>query len=180
MLARIGRPAFSLAIFVLAVVWIAGWHHIRVRQFIQSVYDLLHGELPPPLRRHDADLQTSTLQLRCRGESAVYQLRVRHKVRLLEIGAEFRGAAVEHQQWRVLLAQSLSELKALVDLLIELEEISRARTRVFENIHLDPDQKRPISRSLTPMQASQTAKRFARFIQAVRPLVCGVRYGTGH
>ena len=173
MLARIGRSAFTLATFILAAMGIAAWHHIRIREFIQSVYDLLCEELPGALRKHDAELRSSMLQLRFQGESAVYQLRVRHKARLREIGTEFRGTRSENEQWRDRLAQRLSELKARVGPLIELEESSRTRTRLFENIQLNPDRKRPISRSLTDAQASETAKHFARFIQAVKPLVHG-------
>ena len=179
MLARIGRAAFTLATLVLAIVGIAVWHHIRVRQFIQSVYDLLRKELTGTLRGHEAELRSSILQLRFRGESAVYQLRVRHKARLLEIGTEFRGTQGENERWRDRLALSLAELKARVGPLVELEETSRNRTRLFENIQLDPDRKQPISRSLTDAQAAETAKRFARFIQAVEPLVRGVRSDTG-
>ncbi len=175
MLARLGRSTFSLATFVLASAGIAFWHHVRVRQFIQSVYDLLCKELPGALRRHDAELRNSILQLRFPGESAVYQLRVRHKARLLEIGTEFRETQGEHERWRDRLAPSLSELKARAGPLIELEETSRTRTRLFENIHLNPDRKQPISRSLTDARALETAKRFARLIQAVEPLVRGVR-----
>ena len=180
MLAQIGRRTFTLAALVPAFVSIAVWHHVRVRQFIQSVYDLLCEELPSALRGHDAEQLSSILKLRFRGESAVYQLRVRHKARLLEIGTEFRGTQDENERWRDRLAQSLPELKARVGPSIELEETSRTRTRLFENIRLDPDQNRPISRSLTDAQASETAKRFARLIQTVEPLVRGVRSDTGH
>ena len=179
MLARIGRPTLTLATFVLASAGIAFWHHIRVRQFIQSVYDQLRKELPAALRKHDAELLSSILQLRFRSESTVFQLRVRHKARLLEIGTEFRGTRGENEWWRDQLAQRLSELKARVGPSIELEETSRTRTRLFENIYLNPDQNQPISRSLTDAQALDTAKRLARFIQAVEPLVGGAKSDTG-
>ena len=177
MLARMVRPALASAALAMAVVGIAGWHHIRVRQFIQSAYDLLREELPEAFRKHDVELRTSMLQLRFHDENAVYQLRVRHKARLLEIGTEFRGTRDENVRWRDRLAEGLSELKARIGPLIELEETSKTRTRLFENIRLDPDQTQPISRSLTDAQALETAKRFARFIQAVEPLARGVRTG---
>lgn len=149
------------------VVHASLWHHVRVRQFLESVYRQLQERLPPALRRHDADLATSVLRLNFSRGELTYQFRICHKARLLELSAEVRDTTGESIRVAELLSERLAELKARVSPNIEIEEPSRTRVRVVYAILLNPDMSQPISRSLTDEVATNAAEQMGRFVKAI-------------
>ena len=156
-----------------ALTLVAGtslWHHVRVRQFLESVYEQLRVGLPPALRRHDADLATSVLRLNFGRADLTYQFRIRHKARLLELSAEVRETEDENTRAAGMFSERLAELKARISPDIEIEEPSRTRTRLVSVVLLNPDLSQPISRSLTDEQATEAAKQMVRFVKTIESL----------
>lgn len=171
MLIRTLRRALTLGAALSLAAEASLWHHVRVRQFLQSVYDQLPEHLPPALRRHEADLATSVLRLSFGRRDPTYQFRIRHKARLLELSAEVRETKGANANAANVFAEGLDELKALISPNIEIEEPSRTRTRLVEVIGLNPDLSQPISRSLTDEQATTAAEQMARLVAAVQSLL---------
>ncbi len=165
------RQSLVFGSAVALVVHASLWHHVRVRQFLESVLRQLDGRLPPALRRHDADLATSVFRLNFSRGELTYQFRIRHKARLLELSAEVRKTNGESKRAAQLLSERLAELKARVSPNIEIEEPSRTRVRVLDVIPLNPDMSQPISRSLTDEVATGAAEQMGRFIRAIESVL---------
>lgn len=162
------RHALIICLATALVASASVWHHIRIQQFVQAFAKDLRGRLPRGLRRQQPDLETSVLRLSSARGPVVYQLRVRHKARLLELSAETRDQPIAAQ-----LEGRLPELKALVGAGVEIERPSRVRTRVVDAILLNPDLGTPISRSLTDEQASDAAERMGRLVSIVEQILAG-------
>lgn len=153
----------------------AFWHHVRVREFIQSVCDSLSELLSESLRAHSLQVRPSILQVYYDSPEVHYEVRVRHKNRCLELGLHFEGEREENHRWVEALAPHALEIQRRLGPNIELEEWTRKWTRLHESLPLDVDPKQPISRALTEELAGDIARRLARLIEVMEPLLAQER-----
>ncbi len=163
--------ALKLAAVSALVAAAAFWHHVRIREFIQSVYDSLSDLLPESLREHNLQMRPSILQVYFGSPAVHYEVRVRHKKRCLELGLHFEGEREENHRWVEALAPHALEIQRRLGPNIELEEWTRKWTRLHESLPLDVDPKQPISRALTEELAGDIARRLARLIEVMEPLL---------
>ena len=174
-LAALVLKLFALGALVAAT---ATWRHVRIRDFLTLVYDSLLKKLPKRLRKHEWRVRSSLLQLYFDSPAVHYEVWVQHKTRALEIGLHFEGEQEENYRWAAALAPRALEIQAQLGSNVELEEWTRRWTRLHETRPLDPDPRRPVSASLTPQVAQETAERLARYIEVLEPILAEEREGA--
>ncbi len=140
---------------------------VRITDFLTQVYDRIPDELPEPLRNHQWRVRWSMLQIYFEGPAIHYELWVQRKKRRMEIGLHFECEREESYRWAEVLASRAIEIQAHLGPDVELEEWTEKWTRLHETLPLEGD--------LTDELAADLARRFARYIQVLEPLLAEER-----
>ena len=124
--ARLCAAAATLASIALL-------HHGHVQMFIQDVYASLRRKLPAPLRKHEAVLKPSLVQVYFEDPSIHYEAWVQRKTRSIEIGLHFEGEREENARWAEMLSERAPEIARALGPSAELETWTRSWTRLHES-----------------------------------------------
>ncbi len=143
---------------------------MRIRDFLFLVYDALSKELPRPLRDHRWRVRFSLLQVYFGNPAVHYEVWVQRKIGRIEIGLHFEGDPEENYRWAQALAPRALEIQAQLGPTVELEEWTRSWTRLHESRALEGD--------LTQELAQDVARRVARFMEALEPILAEERTGV--
>ena len=155
---------------ITGIVAMALLHHGHVQAFIADVYESLRRRLPKPLRKREVLLQPSLFQVHFDDPAVHYEVCVQRKTRSIEIGLHFEGAREDNQRWADVLAGRAAEVQAKLGPGAELEEWTRAWTRLHESHPVAGAEWRP-KVSLTPELVEETAERIARYIEVLEPIL---------
>ncbi len=143
---------------------------MRIKDFLSLVYDSLPELLPKDLRDHEWRIRWSLLQVYFEKPSVHYEVWVQRKVRLIELGLHFEGEREESYRWAETLAPRSIEIQAQLGDNVELEEWRSKWTRLHETIYMETD--------LSDKLAADVAKRLARYIQVLEPILQEERAAT--
>lgn len=140
---------------------------MRIRDFLTQVYDRIPDELPQSLRDHQWRVRWSLLQVYFGRPAIHYELWVQRKKRRIEIGLHFECDREESYRWADALAGRAMEIQAQLGPDVELEEWTEKWTRLHETLSLEGD--------LTEELAVKLARRFARYIEVLEPILAEER-----
>ena len=140
---------------------------MRIRDFLNLVYDELPGQLPEQLREHDWRVRWSLLQVYFEKPAVHYEVWVQRKARRIELGLHFECEREESYRWAEVLAPRAIEIQAQLGQNVELEEWTKSWTRLHETLHLDAD--------LSEALAADVARRLARYIEVLEPILAEER-----
>ena len=140
---------------------------MRIRDFLARVYDALTKQLSPAFRDHEWRLRWSTLQIYFEKPAIHYEVWVQKAAGRIELGLHFEGDRSESYGWAEALAPRAIEIQAQLGPGVELEEWTASWTRLHETIGL--------SGKLTEELAYEVARRLARFIEVLEPIVAEER-----
>jgi hypothetical protein len=161
--ARLCAAAATLASIALL-------HHGHVQMFIQDVYASLRRRLPASLRKHEAVLRPSLVQVYFEDPSVHYEAWVQRKTRSIEIGLHFEGERADNARSAEMLSEHAPEIARSLGRNAELEIWTRSWTRLHEQRPVDGDEWRP-KYLLTPELVEEVAARLARYIEVLEPIV---------
>ena len=136
---------------------------MRIKDFLNLVYDSLPGQLPVELREHDWRVRWSLLQVYFEKPSVHYEVWVQRKARRIELGLHFECEREESYRWAEALAPRAIEIQAQLGQNVELEEWTKSWTRLHETLHLESD--------LSEALAADVAQRLARYIEVLEPIL---------
>ena len=136
---------------------------MRIKDFLNLVYDGLPGQLPVELREHDWRVRWSLLQVYFEKPAVHYEVWVQRKARRIELGLHFECEREESYRWAEVLAPRAIEIQAQLGQNVELEEWTKSWTRLHETLHLDAD--------LSEALAADVAQRLARYIEVLEPIL---------
>ena len=136
---------------------------MRIRDFLNLVYDGLPGQLPVELREHDWRVRWSLLQVYFEKPAVHYEVWVQRKARRIELGLHFECEREESYRWAEALAPRAIEIQAQLGQNVELEEWTKSWTRLHETLHLESD--------LSEALAADVAQRLARYIEVLEPIL---------
>ena len=136
---------------------------VRIKDFLNVVYDALPQQLPENLRGHDWRIRWSLLQVYFHKPAIHYEVWVQRKARRIEIGLHFEGEREESYRWAEALAPRAIEIQAQLGPNVELEEWTKSWTRLHETFHMETD--------LTEDLAGRVAERLASYIQVLEPIL---------
>ena len=136
---------------------------MRIKDFLNLVYDGLPGQLPVELREHDWRVRWSLLQVYFEKPSVHYEVWVQRKARRIELGLHFECEREESYRWAEALAPRAIEIQAQLGQNVELEEWTKSWTRLHETLHLESD--------LSEALAADVAQRLARYIEVLEPIL---------
>lgn len=146
------------------------WHDgvaMRIRDFLDHVYDALPPRLPALLREHQWRIRWSLLQVYFDKPAIHYEVWVRRKARQIELGLHFEGEREESYRWAQALAERALEIQAQLGPNVELDEWTQSWTRLHESRSLTGD--------LTKELAGEVADRLAQFINVLEPILAEER-----
>ena len=136
---------------------------MRIRDFLNLVYDELPAQLPEQLREHDWRVRWSLLQVYFEKPAVHYEVWVQRKARRIELGLHFECERDESYRWAEVLAPRAIEIQAQLGQNVELEEWTKSWTRLHETLHLESD--------LSEALAADVAQRLARYIEVLEPIL---------
>jgi hypothetical protein len=136
---------------------------VRIKDFLNMVYDGLPDQLPKQLREHDWRVRWSLLQVYFEKPSIHYEVWVQRKARRIELGLHFECERDESYRWAELMAPRSIEIQAQLGQYVELEEWTKSWTRLHETIHMETD--------LNESLAAEVAQRLARYIEVLEPIL---------
>ena len=136
---------------------------MRIKDFLNLVYDGLPGRLSRHLRDHDWRVRWSLLQVYFETPAIHYEVWVQRKARRIELGLHFECDRDESYRWAEVLAPRAIEIQAQLGQNVELEEWTKSWTRLHETLHLETD--------LSEALATDVAERLARYIEVLEPIL---------
>jgi hypothetical protein len=143
---------------------------VRIRDFLELVYDRLPQHLPQPLREHSWRIRFSLLQVYFTKPQVHYEVWVQRKTGRIEIGLHFEGEREENERWAQALARRAIEIQAGLGPDVELEEWTASWTRLHET--------RPFQRDLSEPLAAEVAARLGQYISLLEPVLAEERAGA--
>jgi hypothetical protein len=137
---------------------------VTIRAFLQLVYDSLPARLPAKLRKHEWRIRWSLLQVFFESAAVHYEVWVQKKTGRIEIGLHFESSDPDaNYRWAAALAPRMLEVQSKLGPNVELEEWTRAWTRLHETLAFEGK----LSESL----AGDVSARLAEFISVLEPIV---------
>ena len=136
---------------------------MRIKDFLNLVYDGLPDQLSKQLRDHDWRVRWSLLQVYFEKPSIHYEVWVQRKNRRIELGLHFECEREESYRWAEALAHRSVEIQAQLGQNVELEEWTKSWTRLHETVHMETD--------LSEALAADLAQRLARYIEVLEPIL---------
>ena len=164
------RTALKLAGLGLIAGQLALLHHGHIAIFLERISDSFARHLPKRLRNCNVRVMPSLIQVDFGDPSVHYEVWVQRKTRALEIGLHFEGERERNYRWAEALAARAPEIQSQLGPQAEIEEWTRKWTRLHETVPVAGDEWRP-KESLTPALADETARRLARYISVLEPIV---------
>ncbi len=143
---------------------------MRIKDFLNVVYDSLPELLPKSLRDHEWRIRWSLLQVYFEKPTVHYEVWVQRKARKIELGLHFEGDREESYRWAETLAPRSIEIQAQLGDGVELEEWTPKWTRLHETIHMETD--------LSDELAADVATKLARYIEVLEPILAEERAAT--
>jgi hypothetical protein len=140
---------------------------VRIKDFLNLVYDGLPGQLSEQLRDHDWRVRWSLLQVYFEKPAVHYEVWVQRKARRIELGLHFECDREESYRWAEALAPRAIEIQAQLGQNVELEEWTKSWTRLHETLHMETD--------LDESLAADVAQRLARYIEVLEPILAEER-----
>jgi hypothetical protein len=140
---------------------------VRIRDFLQLIYEAVAAQLPESLRDHEWRIRWSLLQVYFERSDVHYEVWIQKKARRIELGLHFECERDESYRWAAILAPRVLEIQSQLGPEIEIEEWTASWTRLHEL--------RTFTGDLTPSLAEETARRLAQFITTLEPIVAEER-----
>lgn len=140
---------------------------MRIRDFLSRVYDALPDLLPASYRDHHWRLRWSTLQVYFDKPSVHYEVWVQKSAGRIEVGLHFEGERDESYAWAEALAPRAIEIQAQLGASVELEEWTASWTRLHETVAIEG--------KLTEELAGEVARRLARYVEVLEPILAEER-----
>lgn len=136
---------------------------MKVRDFLDAVYQALLERLPKQYHKHESRMRFGYLQVYFADPGVHYEAWVQRRALRIEIGLHFEGEREVNYRWAALLGERALELQASLGGEVELEEWTEQWTRLHET--------RTFSGGLTLELADETAERMARYIEVMEPIL---------
>ncbi|MGB2694289.1 MAG: hypothetical protein WBD55_03775 [Dehalococcoidia bacterium] len=140
---------------------------MRIRDFLELVYDRLSKRLPSQLLDHEWRVRWSLLNVWFDQPTVHYEVWVQKKNARIEIGLHFEGERDDNYRWAEVLAGRALEIQAQLGPTVELEEWTSSWTRLHETLVLDG--------KLNETLAAEVAGRLAAFIEVLEPIMAEER-----
>jgi hypothetical protein len=144
-------------------------HHalVKIRDFLNAVYNALLEQLPKRYRKHESRIRFGYLQVYFDSPAIHYEAWVQRRARRIELGLHFEGEREANYRWAEVLGARALEVQAQLGGAVELEEWTESWTRLHET--------RQFERDLTLELADELAARLCRFIEVMEPILAEER-----
>ncbi len=136
---------------------------MKVRDFLNAVYEGLLEQLPKRYRKHESRIRFGYLQVYFNSPAVHYEAWVQRRASRIELGLHFEGERDANYRWAELLGARALEVQAQMGGEIELEEWTEAWTRLHET--------RRFTGALSQELADEVAARMCRFIEVMEPIL---------
>ena len=136
---------------------------MKVRDFLNAVYEALLERLPKRYRKHNWRIRFGYLQVYFAGPSIHYEAWVQRRAARIELGLHFEGEREANYRWAELLGARALEVQAQLGGDVELEEWTESWTRLHETHRF--------TGALSSQLAGETAARLCRFIEVMEPIL---------
>lgn len=135
---------------------------VRVRDFLNHVYDALVSDAPSQLEGHEWRLRWGILQLFFEDPNVHYEVWVQKGKRRIELGLHFECERDESYRWAEALASRAGEIQSQLGPEAELEEWTASWTRLHEV--------RTFEKDLSEELAREIAARLGRYVEVLEPI----------
>ncbi len=136
---------------------------MKIRDFLNVVYELLLKQLPKRYRKHEWRIRFGYLQLYFDNSAVHYEAWVQRRASQIEVGLHFEGEREMNYRWAELLGARALEVQAQLGGEVELEEWTETWTRLHETHRF--------TGALSEELATELAARMAQFIEVMEPIL---------